>query len=83
MPYIRRTYHVDALGLFGSYPRGDQTEKSDLDVLVTFTETPDLYEFVGLAQYLEDLLGIKVDLSMREALKRYIAPYVLREVEYV
>lgn len=83
LPYLREHYHVETLGVFGSYVRGEQTEESDVDLLVTFSKTPDLLEFVGLANYLEDVLGVKVDLSMRDALKRYLAPYILREVEYV
>ena len=83
MPFLRARYHVETLGVFGSYVRGEQTEGSDLDLLVTFAETPDLFEFVDLANYLEDTLGMTVDLGTPKALKRYLAPYILREVQYL
>lgn len=40
LPHLREEFHVDVLGVFGSYVRGEQTDKSDLDVLVTFSRTP-------------------------------------------
>ena len=83
MPFLRTHYHVETLGVFGSYVRGEQTEASDVDLLVTFSETPDLIEFVGLANHLEDMLGVSVDLGTPKGLKRYLAPYIMREVQYL
>lgn len=85
MPALRERYHVETLGIFGSYVRGEQTEESDVDLLVTFSQTPDLLEFVDLADDLEQALGRKVDLVTRGALKRRrrLASYILREVQPV
>jgi hypothetical protein len=84
MPTLRERYHVERLGICGSYVRGEQTEGSDLDLLVTFTETPGLLEFVGLKHYLEDTLGLSVDLGMPDALKEGpAADNIRREVEYL
>lgn len=83
LAHLREHFHVDTIGVFGSYARGEQTEQSDLDVLVTFTETPTLFEIARLEFYLEESLGVKVDIVLRDGLKRYVAPYVLREVQYV
>ena len=83
MPFLRARYNVETLGVFGSYVRGEQTEASDLDLLVTFSKTPDLFEFVGLANHLEDALGVAVDLGTPKGLKRYLAPYIMREVQYL
>ena len=83
LPHLRARYRVEALGVFGSYARGEQTEGSDLDLLVTFSKTPSLFEFVGLANHLEDVLGVSVDLGMPDAIKPYLAPYILREVQYL
>jgi uncharacterized protein len=69
LPQLRAQYHVDTLQTFGSYVRAEQTAASDLDLLVTFTETPSLLEFIALENYLSDLLGVKVDLVMASALK--------------
>jgi predicted nucleotidyltransferase len=73
-------YHVSSLGLFGSRLRGDYREDSDLDVLVTFSRTPGLLQFSGLQCHLSDLLGVKVDLVMRDALKPGIGSRILKEV---
>ena len=83
LPFLRERFHVEALGLFGSYVRGEQTEASDLDVLVSYSRTPTLFEIARLQHHLEDRLGVRVDVALREGLKRYLAPYILREVEYV
>jgi predicted nucleotidyltransferase len=84
LPYLREHYDVDRLGICGSYVRGEQTEGSDLDLLVTFTETPGLLDFVGLKQYLEDTLGLSVDLGMPDALKEGpAADNIRREVDYL
>ena len=81
MPLLRERYGVDSLGLFGSYVRGDAGPESDLDLLVRFRKTPGLIRFVELQDYLGDLLGIRVDLVMAEALKPNIGRHVLAEVE--
>jgi uncharacterized protein len=77
-------YHVEWLGICGSYVRGEQIDASDLDLLVTFTETPDLLEFVGLKHHLEDTLGLSVDLGMPDASKEGpAADNIRRGVEYL
>ncbi|WP_457574960.1 nucleotidyltransferase family protein [Desulfolithobacter sp.] len=80
---LARKYHVSSLGLFGSRLRGEQREDSDLDVLVSFSTTPGLLQFSGLRDHLSDLLGVKVDLVMRDALKPGIRERILKEVELV
>jgi predicted nucleotidyltransferase len=80
LPLLARRYHVASLGLFGSYVRHENRPDSDLDVLVTFTETPSLLRLIELENHLSDLLGVKVDLVMREALKPQIGQRVLAEV---
>ncbi len=77
---LAERYQVQSLGLFGSYVRQKQRADSDLDVLVTFSETPGLLKFIALENYLSDLLGVKVDLVMQDALKPNIRPHILREV---
>ena len=67
LPVLAERYHVSSLGLFGSYLRGTQRPDSDLDILVTFSETPSLFRLVELENHLSDLLGVKVDLVMRDS----------------
>lgn len=84
LPALRERYAVERLGICGSFARGDQSTGSDVDLLVTFTETPTLYEFVRLKRRLEDLLGRDVDLGMPTALKEGpAADNIRREVEYL
>src|SRR5262245_3998784 len=80
LPSLAARYRVASLGLFGSYLRGTQRPDSDLNVLVSFHETPSLLRLVELENHLSDLLGVKVDLVLREALKPRIGARVLREV---
>jgi predicted nucleotidyltransferase len=79
LPELAKEYHVKALGLFGSYVRREQTPQSDLDVLVEFDEPPSLFEFIRLENQLSDLVGLKVDLVMKEALKPAIGRRILQE----
>ena len=80
---LEERFGVKEIGVFGSYVRGEATEKSDVDILVDFHEVPSLLKFIELEEYLEDLLGIKVDLVMKSALKPKIGEHVRREVIYV
>ena len=82
-PLLRERFKVETIGIFGSYVRGEQKRKSDLDVLVEFSETPSLFEFVELEDFLSQKLGIKVDLVLRDALKPRIRDSILREAVYV
>src|SRR5262249_17439882 len=78
-PDLRRRYPIRAMGVFGSYVRGKQTESSDLDILVELGEGIGLIGVAGLQQDLSDALGVKVDLVMKDALKRDIGRRILAE----
>jgi predicted nucleotidyltransferase len=79
-PIIRERYKVRTIGVFGSYVRGEAKEKSDLDVLVEFSEPISLLKFVELENFLSDSIGVKVDLVMKNALKPRIGKHILEEV---
>jgi predicted nucleotidyltransferase len=80
---LKKNYKVKEIGIFGSYIRGDQKEKSDLDILVDFDETIGLFRFVSLERYLSRILGVKVDLVMKSALKPRIGKRILNEVRFI
>lgn len=82
-PEIESRYGVQRLGLFGSYVKGRQRKKSDIDILVTFNRDINLFDFLDLRTYLENQLQAKVDLVMETALKPAIGKRILSEVEYV
>lgn len=70
------------VGVFGSYARGEQTELSDLDLLIDFVEPLNLLELIGLEQELSEVLGMKVDLvtqgSVNELLRSRIEADLIR-----
>lgn len=80
---LEAKYKVKEIGIFGSYVRNEQHKKSDVDVLVTFSETIDLFQFVELENFLSDLLGVKVDLVMKEGIKPRLKDRILSEAVYV
>jgi hypothetical protein len=79
LPRLRARYQVESLALFGSRVRGEESVDSDLDVLVAFLEVPGLLKFIELENHLSDLLGVRVDLVMKDALKPRVSERVLRE----
>lgn len=79
---LQEHYKVSELGIFGSYVRREQTETSDVDLLVEFSETPSLLRFVNLENYLSDSLGVKVDLVHKRGLKPRLGERILKEVVY-
>ncbi len=77
-------FKVRKLGLFGSYFRGQQTEKSDIDFLVEFEEGKKTFDnFIGLVDYLESAFGKEVELVTKEAVSKHILPYIEKEISYV
>ena len=79
IPMLAERYSVETLEVFGSYVRSEQKKDSDLDVLVTFKKVPSLLTFIAIENYLSDLLGVKVDLVMKDSLKPKIGQQILRE----
>ena len=77
---IRRRYRAEIKGIFGSYARGDFHANSDLDLLVDFDEGANLFDLVGLQQFLEEKLGCKVDLVSRRSLRAELRTSVLNEM---
>lgn len=78
-PELISRFHVTHLAIFGSYVRGEETLKSDLDILVTFSVLPSLFEFIELQIYLSETLDIKVDLAILEDLRPQISEVVMAE----
>ena len=83
LPFFEEKYKVKTLGVFGSYIRGEQKKKSDVDILVEFEKSIGLLDFVGMELELTELLGKKVDLVPKNALKLRIGKHILEEVKYI
>jgi predicted nucleotidyltransferase len=77
---LKKRFKVKTIGVFGSYVHGEQKQQSDVDVLVEFEEPIGLFEFMDLEMYLSNLLGVKVDLVSKKALKPHIGEHILKEV---
>ena len=80
---LNEKYGLITIGVFGSYVRGDQDSESDLDVLVEVRRPMGFVKFIKLENYLSELLGVKVDLVTKKALKPDIGRRILQEVQYV
>lgn len=79
-PEIAARYKVKEIGIFGSFVRGEQTETSDIDVLVDLDETADFLDLVGLGLFLEEKLKRNVDVIPKDALRAELRESVFREV---
>ena len=77
---LKIKYSVREIGIFGSYVRNEQGQSSDVDILVEFEKTPSLLEFISLENCLSAILGVKVDLVMKDSLKPNIGRHILEEV---
>ncbi len=82
---LKAQYHIKQLGIFGSYVRGEAKPDSDLDLLIEFEAGQHfgLLTFCHLENYLSELLGVNVDLVMKDSLKPKIGRQILSEVIYI
>jgi len=80
---ILKKYKVNKVGIFGSYVTGKPRKKSDVDLLVEFDEVIDLFEFVNLVNEIKQILKTNVDLATPDAIKPYIRPKIMREVDWI
>ena len=78
-------FSVRSLAVFGSVVRGEAGRESDVDILIEFEPDAEigLFEFVGLKNFLSDLLGVSVDLATPDALHPALKDAILREARNV
>jgi len=79
---LQNKYGLSRIGIFGSYARNQQTEESDLDLLVEFNR-PIGIAFIDLADELEQILNVRVDLVSKKGLKDRYLKSIEKELEYV
>ncbi len=80
---LKSKFNVKEIGIFGSYVRGEQKKKSDIDILVSFQKPVGMFTFIDLENYLSRLLDAKVDLVSKKALKPRIGARILNEAVFV
>lgn len=80
---FRDRFHIERIGVFGSFVYGEQTAASDVDLLVDFRERPPGFKYFAPQQYCEELLGRQIDFVEREFLRERLRPRVTKDVVYV
>jgi len=81
---IKSHFYVQEIGFFGSYITGQNTPASDIDILVDFQKGhKDLFNYMRLKHFLEELLGREIDLVLRSAVRPQIKANILAQVRYV
>lgn len=82
LPVLRERFHVERIGYFGSHARGTAHKKSDIDLLVSFSQ-PIGWQFFALEQFLEEQLGNPIDLVTESALKDRLREPIMSEIIFV
>ena len=76
---IARKYGIHNVRVFGSVVRGQQTQDSDIDLVVAMDKNRSLLDRIGFMQDVEDLLHVKVDVVNEDALHEIIRETILKE----
>jgi hypothetical protein len=76
---LNHEFRVTEVYVFGSYARGQQTEGSDVDILIDYQKAPTLWMLADLRRYLGQLLNLQVDVVTKNGLKPRIREQVLAE----
>ncbi len=81
-PNLFKKYGLKSIAVFGSYARGEDTQLSDIDLLVEF-DRPIGLDFVTFADELESLLNVKVDVITRNAINEMMYNQIATDLQYV
>jgi predicted nucleotidyltransferase len=79
-PYLMTEYGVKRIGLFGSYAKGTPAEESDIDLVVEF-ERPPGFRFIEFIEYLEQLLGKKVEVLTPAGIHGIRVTHISKSIE--
>ena len=77
---IKKKYKAEIRGIFGSYSRDEATGKSDIDILVHFEKGATLFGWAGLTKYLENKLGVSVDVVPEKNVKKEMKPQITKDL---
>lgn len=80
---LMQKYKMRVIGIFGSYVRGEQKKRSDIDILAEFEEPVSLLDLVGAELYLRKILKTKVDLIPKEDIRPELKDIILKETVYL
>jgi uncharacterized protein len=79
-PTLIERYNVKEISLFGSFVRKEQSEDSDIDILIEFDNNADLFDLIGLELSLEDIFEHKVDVVPKQALRPELRQSILQQI---
>jgi len=82
-PLLYEKYKVKALGIFGSYARHEEKPSSDVDILIDYTEAPDLFKMLELEEYLSQLIGIQADVVTINGLRPRPKERILKDAIFL
>ena len=82
---VMHKYQVREIGIFGSFVRGEQKRRSDIDILVEFAtrNIPGLITLCEMERYLQRLLRKKVDVVIKSGIRPELKKVILKEVVYI
>jgi len=78
-----KPYHPTSIGIFGSYARGEEKPDSDLDILVDFERSPNLFILMDIEEMLVSGLGMKIDLITKGSVNRHVEPCILKDLKRI
>lgn len=76
-------YNPEYIGVFGSYARNEQTNNSDIDILVSFKNKVTLLDLSKIIRELSENINIKVDLISEKSLNEQIKEFILKDIKYI
>lgn len=77
---VRKNYNADIIGVFGSVAREENNQESDIDIYVRFKKGATLFDLVGLADFLEESLGRKVDIVSERGIRKEIKNQAMQDL---
>jgi predicted nucleotidyltransferase len=78
-PTLKKRFKVETVEIFGSYARGEQTDASDVDLLVTYSQMTSFFTIYDLEKFLQRKLGVRVDVVSKKFLNPHLKDKVLQE----
>lgn len=82
IPFAKKN-KITYVALFGSFARGEQTKKSDVDLVVRFSKPIGLFDFVGIKMDLEKKLKRKVDLVTEKSINKHVKKFVMKDLKTI
>lgn len=80
---IKKDFKAEVIGIFGSFARGEENEKSDIDILVKFEKGATFLNLVSLANFLEETFSIKIDIVPIDVVREELREKILQEAIYL